>query len=94
MLKSVSLNDLFLDFKEGHKAIVKIDIEGGEEHLLQDNTDWVSSIIYMTAEVHDRFHPVMLNSSKNLLRVLSENDFAIAAEKDVLHCYSRKHLFA
>lgn len=69
--------------------ICKIDIEGGEQRLFETHTDWVSHVSYMTIEIHDRFDQALSRSSKNLLKILYDLDFAVVPEKDILHCYSR-----
>ena len=92
-LKAIAINELFEEIAADERVVVKVDIEGGEEHLLSANTEWVALSTFLTMEVHDRFHPVMLNSSKNVIRVLFENDFAIVPSEDILHCYNREKLF-
>jgi FkbM family methyltransferase len=85
----VSVNDIIADIPLSENLIAKVDIEGGEEYLFSDNTSWVDRCTFITMEMHDRFHPTLLNSSKNTIAVLSECDFAIAASEDVLYCYKR-----
>ena len=87
---AIAIGDLLTDMDPDDGLIVKIDIEGGEQHLLAGNTDWLGRVTFLTIEVHDRYHEVMIESSRNLLRALCEWDFAVAPEKDVLHCYPRR----
>lgn len=89
---ALGLNELMKQIGTDHVVICKLDIEGGEETLLKRNTEWLSRIAFLTAEVHDRFHEELMNSSKSLVKVLYDHDFAIVPEKDVLHCFSRKLL--
>ena len=86
---TISLNDLVDRIPKSEHIICKIDIEGGEEHLFSKNTEWLSRISYITLEIHDRFHPDLVNSSRPLLQALLQYNFAIVPEQDVLHCYSR-----
>ena len=73
-------------------VLCKVDVEGFEERLFQENTSWGSRVAYLTIEIHDRFDESLAGTSRNLLSFLHEFDFAIAPERDVLHCYSRHHL--
>ncbi|MDB2504008.1 FkbM family methyltransferase [Gammaproteobacteria bacterium] len=93
VLSSISIQDLFDSFGPNESIIVKIDIEGGEEYLMRQNTDWVRAASFITMEIHDHFHPVMLNSSKNMIKILADANFAIKPSDDVLHCYNRDKLF-
>lgn len=85
----VSVNDIVANIPTSENLIAKVDIEGGEEYLFSDNTSWVDRCTFITMELHDRFHPTLLNSSKNTIAVLSASDFALAASEDVLYCYKR-----
>ena len=87
---SISITSLFDSINTTEIVIVKIDIEGGEEHLFKSNIDWLRRCTFLTAEVHDKFHPVMLNSSTKMIQALVEYDFAFVPADDVIHCYNRK----
>lgn len=89
---TIPLNEIVDRIPESDRIVCKIDIEGGEEHLFSKNTEWLSRVSYITLEIHDRFHPDLVNSSRPLLQALMEYNFAIVPEQDVLHCYSRKIL--
>jgi len=88
----VDVLTLISEFAKDELFICKIDIEGSEEFLFEKNTEWLKQVCFLTIELHDKFNNDMLESSKNLIKALIEYDFAIAPEKDVLHCYSRKHI--
>ena len=87
--KVVSMQSIVNEITLGEKIIVKIDIEGGEEHLFKSKVEWLQRCHYLTCEVHDRFHPEMINSSKNMIKSLVENNFAFVPSVDILHCYNR-----
>lgn len=87
---SISINSLIESLEKSENVIVKIDIEGGEEHSFKSNIDWLKRCTFITAEVHDKFHPVMLNSSTNMIRALVDNNFAFVPADDVIHCYNRE----
>jgi FkbM family methyltransferase len=74
--------------KDGN-FIVKVDIEGGEEHLFSEGTDWLRKCAFIAIELHDRYHPVMLHSSQSFINAISEHDFAVVPTNDVLQCYNR-----
>lgn len=74
------------------KLLIKIDIEGGEHNLFASNTQWLKDTHFLTMEIHDRFHPNLVTSSKNFLSAINEHDFAIVPEKDVVHLYNREKL--
>lgn len=86
---SFSVNDLISELPKDEKIIVKVDIEGGEEHLFKSNTTWLRKCLYFTCEIHDVFHHSMINSSRNMIKALSEFDFAIVPARDTLYCYNR-----
>ena len=90
---SVSLDYIINKYCGNEKIICKIDIEGGEKDLFQKNNKWLKNIAFIAIEVHDRFDIQLIDSSKNLLNILQEYDFAIVPGKDILYCYSRKILF-
>lgn len=87
---SISINSLIESIDESENVIVKIDIEGGEEYLFKCNIDWLKRCAFITAEVHDRFHPVMIDSSTGMIKALVHNNFAFVPADDVIHCYNRK----
>lgn len=91
--ETISINDLISNISINDHIIVKMDIEGGEEHLLSKNTEWINRCSYLMTEIHDAFHPSMINTSKNLIKVLHEEDFAISASNNCLYCYNKKKLF-
>lgn len=82
--------DSILSASKYKKLLMKIDIEGGEYDLFSENTQWLENTHFLTMEIHDRFHPRLVASSKNFLSAVSEYDFAIIPEKDVLHLYNRQ----
>lgn len=90
--RAITIDSLLENIEGGGGAICKLDIEGGEQYLLAENTEWLSEISLFSVEVHDRYDPSLLHSSQNLLSALHKFDFAIVPEKDILHCYARKFL--
>jgi len=92
-VKTFCVNDFIKkNTADNENIICKLDIEGGEEYLLEDNTDWISNVSFLTVELHDRFDKSLITSSVNLLKLLSKYDFAVHPQKDILHCYSRKNI--
>jgi FkbM family methyltransferase len=89
---SISLNHIIAKYCGDEKIICKIDIEGGEKNLFEKNNDWLKNVAFITIEIHDRFDKKLVDSSKNLLKILQKYNFAIVPDKDVLYCYSREIL--
>jgi FkbM family methyltransferase len=58
-LPCVTLNSLYEEFcgPQGFPFIVKINIEGGEEELFAQNTDWVQNTGIIIIELHDKILP-------------------------------------
>lgn len=91
IVKAISLNDLVNDISIDEKIIIKIDIEGGEEYLFEKNLDWLKRTIYLTCEIHDKFHPQFINSSKNMIESIAKNNFAIDIKNSSLFLYNRNN---
>lgn len=89
-VNSVSINSILDKFAKNEDTICKIDIEGGESKLFEKNYEWLKNVVFMTLEIHDRFSPDLFKSSKNVIKVLKEYDFAIIPNEDILFCYARK----
>ena len=87
--RKVSVENLFSRWSsEESLAIVKVDIEGGEDELFLGNCKWLDRTVFLTVEVHD--YMGVPRASKNLVKNIVEHDFAIVPEQNVLHCYNRK----
>lgn len=91
IVKNISLNDLVNDIPLDEKIIIKIDIEGGEEYLFKNNTDWLKRTLYFTCEIHDKYHPQFINSSKNMIETIAKNNFAIDTKNSSLFLYNRNN---
>jgi len=61
--------------------IIKVDIEGFEDTLFSDNTDWISACMLLTIELHDWMLPKS-KSSQTFLKTISnhDRDFVIRGE--------------
>ncbi len=70
--------------------IIKIDIEGSEYSLFQDNLDWIASADLIVAELHDRLFPGQGRSAPFLKAVAEQNrDFLYSGENVFsFKCYS------
>jgi hypothetical protein len=88
-LETYTVKNLLSKYELRRKyAIVKIDIEGSEDLLFDDDCDWLDNTVFMTIEIHDCMGKP--NSSFNLLKKLVEHNFAIVPREDVLFCYNRR----
>jgi hypothetical protein len=54
--------------------LVKLDIEGREHALFQDNLDWMEGKRFIVLEFHERMVP---SSSKPALQALADKGFAV-----------------
>ena len=90
-LKITSLNDLINDIPLDEKIIIKIDIEGGEEYLFEKNLDWIKRILHLTCEIHDQYHPTMINSSKNMIKAMIDHEFAVAVKSGTMYFYNKNN---
>ena len=88
-VKAISIQDLVDNIPANEKIIIKIDIEGGEEHLFKENLKWLERTLYLTCELHDTMHPLLINSSKNMIKALVDANFAFTSVNNVIHCYNR-----
>lgn len=61
--------------------IVKIDIEGAEDSLFSDNTDWIDQFPLLIVELHDWLFPKK-RTARNFLRTISrlDRDFVYIGE--------------
>ncbi|MEW6254652.1 MAG: FkbM family methyltransferase [Pseudomonadota bacterium] len=53
--------------------IVKIDIEGYEEHVFRENFDWIDHIPILIVELHDWLYPKN-GTSKTFLKAIADRD--------------------
>lgn len=91
--RKICISDIFAEYLKGNllaTAVVKIDIEGGEEELFLGMSEWLTRTAFLTVEIHDAMGSP--RSSRGLLEKLAAYDFAIVPEEDVLHCYNRRLL--
>ena len=69
----VNIDQLLKENNEGSLFIVKIDIEGFEENLFSQNTEWIDDCMLLIVELHDWMLPGSANSS-NFLQVISHKN--------------------
>ena len=73
MPKSIKINDILSqkENKDYFPYLIKIDIEGYENHLFESNTEWVDQFKIIIIELHDWMLPGK-SSSKNFFKVIAE----------------------
>ena len=77
----VNMDQLLKENKDGSLFIVKIDIEGFEENLFSQNTEWIDDCMLLIIELHDWLLPGSANSSNFLQAISSKNrDFVHRGE--------------
>ena len=87
--QAIAIADIVAQLPEDAVILCKVDIEGGEEYLFAENTQWMKRMTFLTLELHDRFAPGMLRSSSPVLKAILDYDFAVQPDRDVLLCYAR-----
>ncbi|MDH7944940.1 FkbM family methyltransferase [Pseudohongiella sp. SYSU M77423] len=89
--RKVNMKELYDTYLGANEfAVLKVDIEGGENELFKGDCEWLEKTVYLTIEIHDRFG--LPNSSRNIMRSIVDYDFAVVPGADVLYCYNRKIL--
>jgi len=88
-IQSISVNEIVNSIGKNNIIICKIDIEGGEQFLFENNLNWMKKVAFINIEIHDKYHIDYLNSSTNFLKALVKYDFAIIPNNDILYCYNR-----
>lgn len=83
-VKSVSLNQLVLDFNIKKIGLAKIDIEGGEQQVFSRHYDWLSICDYLVIELHDHYAP---EASDSLVRALAKQHVRLKWRGENLICY-------
>ena len=80
-IEIVSINSILSSRNELIPFLVKIDIEGFEDDLFSNNTEWVEKFPLLIIETHDWMLPKQANSH-NFLKVISEQqrDFILKRE--------------
>jgi FkbM family methyltransferase len=73
--------------------IFKIDIEGGESGLFEENTDWIERFPLLVIELHDWLFPGKSNS-RNFLRAISSRDFDFVYRGENVFCFNNDLLSA
>lgn len=69
---AISITELMKRYSMPHIDLLKIDIEGAEKELLEQNTDWISKTKLIIIELHDNKKP---GCSKAFFEAFSRNDF-------------------
>jgi FkbM family methyltransferase len=57
LFETISMNDIFIEYKIDYIDFLKIDIEGGEVEVFKDFKDlgWLSKVKIIALEIHDEF---------------------------------------
>ena len=71
--------------------ICKIDIEGGEEHLFRQNTEWVDRFPLIVVELHDYMLPGN-SRSKAFLSCIARYDFDFVPHGENVFCFNNRIL--
>ena len=82
-VQSTSINEILSTFGNDkyEPFLIKIDIEGGEQHLFEKNLEWIDKFKIIIIEPHDWMYPGQ-NTFQNFLKSISHlnRDFVILNE--------------
>jgi FkbM family methyltransferase len=73
-LKTVSINGIMKKYNIERIDVAKIDIEGGEKELFEENLEWLNVCDILIIELHERYSP---GCGTALLRAISKFDVTI-----------------
>ena len=74
--------------RHARPLIFKIDIEGGEENLFSNNTDWLTEFPLVIIELHDWMLPFS-GSSRNFLKAIAQYDFDLVHRGENIFLFNR-----
>lgn len=84
-IAAVSINELVNEFNITQIGILKIDIEGSEKEMFEQNYDhWLSKTDILIVELHDRYK---YGCSKSFFTALVNYDFTLGHKGDNIICY-------
>jgi FkbM family methyltransferase len=73
-IKSYTINDLQKQLNTSEIDIIKIDIEGAELEIFENNNDWIKQSKVIIVETHDRYRK---GTSKAVFKAIIEHDFSL-----------------
>ena len=86
-VSAVSINDIVEKFCMEEIGVLKIDIEGSEKEMFEENyNSWLSVTDIIIIEMHDRYK---YGCSKSFFKALVNYEFTIGHKGDNLICYLR-----
>lgn len=88
-IQSFTINDLQAKLNTPTIDIVKIDIEGAEIEIFENNNEWISKTKIIIVETHDRYRK---GTSKAVFKALIEHDFSLEVNGENL-IFSNNQLF-
>lgn len=92
-INAISVNNLLQNTDENiYPYIIKIDIEGWEEHAFSKNIEWIDKFPLLIIELHDWMLPGK-STSKNFLRAISKFNFDFVYKGENIFCFNNKILY-
>ncbi len=84
VVQSITINDLYYQHSASHiPFLVKIDIEGFEEHLFQSNLEWLDITPIVVIELHDWMFPEKAVSRNFLQTIASRNRLIVTRNEHI-----------
>ena len=65
-IAGVSINDLMIEYHLENIDLLKMDIEGSEKEVFEQNTEWTDKVTYIIVEIHEDMRPGAYNAVKKL----------------------------
>lgn len=90
-IECLSLNTLLDNVIPHSVVVVKVDIEGSQADLFSKNLEWIDCTALLMIEIEDWKYPWEKNS-KNLWKVIADNDFDVLIKGENLICFSHRFM--
>ena len=90
-VQAVSPQTILKEMHGMNPMIFKIDIEGGEQNLFEDDTSWMRQFPLVIIELHDWMLPFS-GSSKSFLKAVAQYDFDFVHKGENIFLFNRELL--
>jgi FkbM family methyltransferase len=87
-IPALGIHDIMVKENVESIDILKIDIEGSEKELFEENFEsWLPKVKILIVELHDRMKP---NCAKTFFKAMSDHDFTFTMKGENIVCYFNK----
>ena len=85
---TATISDLIRQYPDTTPFITKIDIEGAESALFRSNTEWMSAMVLIAIELHDRHYPFKF-IGRNFYREIGKHNVEIVFSMENIFVFFR-----